>query len=282
MCGKELAAQEVIPATGHTEEVVPGKAATCEETGLTEGKKCSVCGKELAAQEVIPALGHTEEVIPGKEPTCTKAGLTDGLKCSVCGKVFAAREVIPALGHDYKKQEPTSLIRTEYKCARCGMLNFTDEKNAIMNFYGSILINAKGKYVDYIASVDPKDDSCLVITAVLNPKAANWTSEIGMYLSRDVIKQIMGDGFQVITYVNGKASLNVVLTSIDGTTFDTAEAIDQCAYITDPEAENGCLVKVEGVTAAGRAPSVKFAPMDLEFNGQKILVAEDGIYPKAE
>jgi len=47
-----------VPALGHTEEIIPGKAATCTETGLTEGKKCSVCGEILVAQEVIPALGH--------------------------------------------------------------------------------------------------------------------------------------------------------------------------------------------------------------------------------
>ena len=47
-----------IPALGHTEEVIPGKDATCTETGLTEGKKCSVCGEILVAQEVVPALGH--------------------------------------------------------------------------------------------------------------------------------------------------------------------------------------------------------------------------------
>ena len=47
-----------IPAKGHTEETVIGKAATCTETGLTEGKKCSVCGEILQSQELIPALGH--------------------------------------------------------------------------------------------------------------------------------------------------------------------------------------------------------------------------------
>jgi len=47
-----------IDTTDHTEETIPGKAATCTETGLTDGTKCSVCDKILVAQEVIPALGH--------------------------------------------------------------------------------------------------------------------------------------------------------------------------------------------------------------------------------
>ena len=43
----------------HTEETIPGKAATCAEPGLKEGKKCGVCGIILVAQEEIPALGHS-------------------------------------------------------------------------------------------------------------------------------------------------------------------------------------------------------------------------------
>ncbi|MBO5379174.1 MAG: hypothetical protein J6A90_02490 [Clostridia bacterium] len=53
---------EIVLATHECEaEVVEGKAPTCEETGLTEGAKCSVCGKILTAQEEIPALGHANE-----------------------------------------------------------------------------------------------------------------------------------------------------------------------------------------------------------------------------
>ena len=44
-------------AEGHTEEIIPGKAATCTEDGLTDGKKCSVCGEILEKQQTIPA-GH--------------------------------------------------------------------------------------------------------------------------------------------------------------------------------------------------------------------------------
>ena len=43
----------------HVEEIDAAYvAATCTETGLTEGKRCSECGAILVAQEEIPALGH--------------------------------------------------------------------------------------------------------------------------------------------------------------------------------------------------------------------------------
>ncbi|MBR3099073.1 MAG: hypothetical protein IKH18_05850, partial [Clostridia bacterium] len=88
-----------LPAMGHREETVPGKAAACTEDGLTDGKICSVCGEVLTAQETIPATGHTEETVPGKAATCTEDGLTDGKICSVCGEVLTAQETIPATGH---------------------------------------------------------------------------------------------------------------------------------------------------------------------------------------
>lgn len=37
----------------HTEEIIEGKEATCSQTGLTTGVKCSECGEILLAQEVI-------------------------------------------------------------------------------------------------------------------------------------------------------------------------------------------------------------------------------------
>ena len=162
-CGEKRT--EVIEATGHTEEAIPGKDATCTETGLTEGKKCSVCGEILVAQETIPALGHawdtgvitkeatctedglktftcgrcgekrteaievtghTEEIIPGREAACTETGLTEGKKCSVCGVTLVAQETIPALGHTWdagvitKEATCTEDGVKTYTCGRCG------------------------------------------------------------------------------------------------------------------------------------------------------------------
>ncbi len=83
----------------HTEVVDDAVAATCTQTGKTEGSHCSGCGLVFAAQEEIPALGHTEVVDSAVAATCTETGLTEGKHCSVCNVVLVAQEVIPANGH---------------------------------------------------------------------------------------------------------------------------------------------------------------------------------------
>lgn len=84
----------------HTEESIPGYAASCDEPGLTEGKKCTVCGKITVEQEEIPAE-HTAEEVPGRAPTCTVPGLTPGYVCSVCGEVLTAQTELPLAAHNY-------------------------------------------------------------------------------------------------------------------------------------------------------------------------------------
>ena len=83
----------------HIEEIVPGIQPTCTETGLTEGKRCSLCGMTLVEQEIIPATGHTVIKVPGTQATCLDDGLTDGEKCEVCDAVIVKQSVIKATGH---------------------------------------------------------------------------------------------------------------------------------------------------------------------------------------
>ena len=89
----------MVPALGHTEEEIPAVAATCTESGLTAGSKCSVCQEVLEAQTVVSATGHTEVVDPAVAATCTATGLTEGKHCSVCEEVLVAQTVVAALGH---------------------------------------------------------------------------------------------------------------------------------------------------------------------------------------
>lgn len=123
-CGETI--ERVIPATGHTEEVIPGTPATCTETGLSEGVRCSVCGAVLVAQEEISAKGHTYgETVVIEEASCLRNGKQESV-CKDCGETIT--EIIPALGHD-RVYEPaieatceTSGRTGRVVCDRCGMV----------------------------------------------------------------------------------------------------------------------------------------------------------------
>lgn len=115
--------QEPIPKTEHTAVVVPAKAATCTETGLTEGKECEVCHATLVKQEVIPALNHDwDDWKVTKEATCTETGV----KTRTCKRdaSHTETETIAKTGHDYTEKvvPPTceSDGYTIFTCNNCG------------------------------------------------------------------------------------------------------------------------------------------------------------------
>ncbi len=55
---KEVNESDLVLPKRHTLVKLGSKAATCTESGLSEGKKCSVCGEIVEEQKTIAALGH--------------------------------------------------------------------------------------------------------------------------------------------------------------------------------------------------------------------------------
>ncbi len=76
------APQQKVDPLGHNYVVVPAVAATCEKTGLTEGKKCDRCDDIAVAQKSTDALGHKMVHVDAKAPTCTEDGNKEGQKCA--------------------------------------------------------------------------------------------------------------------------------------------------------------------------------------------------------
>ena len=83
----ELTAADVtIDKLPHTPQTIPAVPATCEQSGMTEGSKCSVCQEVITAQTTIPALNHDWQEATCETPkTCTRCHVTQG----------------KALGHDW-------------------------------------------------------------------------------------------------------------------------------------------------------------------------------------
>ena len=95
----------------HVEVVDAAVPATCTQSGLTEGKHCSLCNEVLLAQEVVPATGHVEVAVAAVDASCTSAGSTDGKKCATCNEILVVPQEIAALGH----------TTTTGTCERCNV-----------------------------------------------------------------------------------------------------------------------------------------------------------------
>ena len=123
ICGDTYVETEPDTALGHVEETDAAVAATCTETGLTEGSHCSRCGAILTAQAETPALGHDLTDHEAKTPTCTEGGWKAYQTCSRCD--HTTYEAIPALGHDLIDHEGKAATCTEggwkayQTCSRC-------------------------------------------------------------------------------------------------------------------------------------------------------------------
>ncbi len=150
---------ETINALGHTSVTDQGKAATCTESGLTEGSHCSVCGQTLKVQEAIPAKGHTFgdwKVVTAptyeseglRERTCTECGMVEQETMSVLPRTLASASVdaIPARTYTGTAFTPAPTVKmgsTTLKLNTDYTVTYSNNKNAGT---ATVTITGKGNY----------------------------------------------------------------------------------------------------------------------------------------
>lgn len=136
MCSKQIVAQEIVPATGHSHTAVI-TPPTCTEDGFTT-YTCA-CGDTYTAN-IVAATGHSHvaDVTP---PTCIAGGYTTYV-CPDCGDIYVADQVA-AKGHSYssKVTAPTCTEDgfTTYTCGVCGHTYEDDVVLALGHSYTSVV-----------------------------------------------------------------------------------------------------------------------------------------------
>lgn len=105
---------ETTPAKGHTIVTDKGVTPTCTQSGLTEGKHCSVCNEMLRKQKKLAPKKHHAVTDKAVEATCSKEGLTEGKHCSVCNQVLVEQKKVRKKRHVLQKKKGTPATCTEY------------------------------------------------------------------------------------------------------------------------------------------------------------------------
>ena len=154
VCKEEVNRETItLPLANHIEEELAGKTATCEDLGLTNGKKCSACGDVLVSQEEIPPLGHDYQWVIDKIATVLETGVKHE-ECTHCNYIRNENTIIDILicSHNLQKIEAVKETCTEtgnieyYHCLSC-MKYYSDGAGNILLEENNWIIEATGHSV---------------------------------------------------------------------------------------------------------------------------------------
>ena len=192
----------------HNVEHVPGKAASCTETGNLEYWLCSICGEYFTdetftkstdeAGVTLPALGHAMTLKKAVKPTHKTAGNIEYYICSRCGKLFK-----DALGEEETTLEEVTL--------------------PVIPYVSKIVLTRDGEPVPETMEVDGRTGDTLTFAAVVQPEGAEtkvkWSSgtQAVAQVDQDGVVTLLTSGTTVIkaaatdgSRVTAQVTLNVI------------------------------------------------------------------------
>jgi hypothetical protein len=232
VCDAEISREaKTIEKIAHTPVTDAAVAATCTETGLTEGSHCSVCDTVLVAQEVVPVIDHTagEVQIENNTPsTCDYNGFyNEVIYCTVCNAKLSDNTI----DRDKDPENHSAIVsvaevpatvystgvKAHYECAGCGKL-FSDELGENEITIDDIRISRL-----VIASVTvpsnnttDNDDTAGDDTATDKDPADDTTDEPADDETEKVVFDDVAEGYWGETAINYVASNKIFKGTADG------------------------------------------------------------------
>ncbi len=233
---------------------IPGKAATCMKTGLTEGFFCTVCEQIVVPQEPINALGHDYEVVI-TEANCRDKGYTT-YTCSRCKDSYRTDYTNTTDSHEYLEtvtREPTCTVEglKTYRCSICYNTYTEAIEKTTHNYLKSETINpptvtSKGITRNYCVNCDAYYDESI-------PEAIPAGATVSVDANNAVLK--LKDG-QTLTVPEGAISVSnsdngsylVVLNNGDSVSVpsnsETKKSIDGQIVVKAKDGEKATVITV--------------------------------------
>lgn len=259
---------EAILAPGHVETTIPAQAATCTETGLTAGKKCSVCGEVLVEQQEVPATGHNPDSI------WTFGAIPDMhyKKCLTCGEIAVTAE--HTWDNGVVTVEPTETEDGEktYTCTVCGdtKTEYISKSDVVLPVPTGFSFGIDKEYqaemvITLDITVDDEVASSLSRYGVNFSFSADggntWSVNVGQFHPKSTYGKIDVFSFWMLdsgTYNKIKMESFAIVDHVmitDEVVFDcnvtvTKEQSQATAAITEKD-DGNCDITISGLTVAG-------------------------------